>query len=216
MKQIPLGVRQVDLVDWRLLLGALRASFDTDSFAAATAFIAAVGRVTDEDGRLEIGLQTRTVGFALHSADAGGVTARDVRAAERISALAGEHGLTSRPDQLQVLELALDTPASDAVRGFWAAILTGTSGQGVGHVVGVPSDPAGVRRLWFQRCDSEAPDRQRFHVDVTVPPELADRRVAAALGAGGRVVDDSHAPAFVVLADPDGNLACVCTELGRE
>ncbi|MBB3662980.1 hypothetical protein FB384_001884 [Prauserella sediminis] len=40
--------------------------------------------------------------------------------------------------------------------------------------------------------------------------------MAAALDAGGRVVDDSHAPAFVVLADPDGNRVCVCTELGRD
>jgi len=33
--------------------------------------------------------------------------------------------------------------------------------------------------------------------------------------AGGRVVDDSPAPAFTVLADPEGNRVCVCTILDR-
>jgi len=29
------------------------------------------------------------------------------------------------------------------------------------------------------------------------------------------VVDDENAPSFVVLADPEGNRACVCTCLNR-
>jgi 4a-hydroxytetrahydrobiopterin dehydratase len=29
------------------------------------------------------------------------------------------------------------------------------------------------------------------------------------------VIDDSGAPAFTVLVDPDGNKVCVCTYLGR-
>ena len=33
--------------------------------------------------------------------------------------------------------------------------------------------------------------------------------------AGGTVVDDSEAPSFTVLADPDGNKVCVCTFLDR-
>ncbi|MGH3371535.1 MAG: VOC family protein, partial [Nocardioidaceae bacterium] len=35
------------------------------------------------------------------------------------------------------------------------------------------------------------------------------------VAAGGRVVDDENAPSFVVLADPEGNRACVCTCLDR-
>ena len=34
---------------------------------------------------------------------------------------------------------------------------------------------------------------------------------AAALAAGGTMVNDSYARAFWVLADPEGNEACLCT-----
>ncbi|MGN6162223.1 MAG: VOC family protein, partial [Marmoricola sp.] len=57
--------------------------------------------------------------------------------------------------------------------------------------------------------------RQRFHLDLTVPPEVASERIAAAVAAGGTVVDDEVAPRFVVLADPQGNKVCVCTHVGR-
>ena len=40
-------------------------------------------------------------------------------------------------------------------------------------------------------------------------------RIAAAVAAGGTVVDDAGAPSFTVLADAEGNRACVCTILDR-
>ncbi|MFZ0216039.1 MAG: VOC family protein [Candidatus Dormiibacterota bacterium] len=48
-----------------------------------------------------------------------------------------------------------------------------------------------------------------------MPHDVAEERIAAAVAAGGRVVDEHNAPAYVVLADPEGNRACVCTCLGR-
>ena len=57
-----------------------------------------------------------------------------------------------------------------------------------------------MRLLWFQGTDAH---------------DAAEQRIAAAVAAGGRVVDDEQAPAIVVLADPEGNTACVCTCLGR-
>jgi 4a-hydroxytetrahydrobiopterin dehydratase len=44
---------------------------------------------------------------------------------------------------------------------------------------------------------------------------VADDRIAAAVAFGGSIVDDSAAPSFTVLADPDGNRVCVCTATGR-
>jgi 4a-hydroxytetrahydrobiopterin dehydratase len=44
-----------------------------------------------------------------------------------------------------------------------------------------------------------------------VSPEVAEQRIAAALAAGGTMVSDAEAPAFTVLADPEGNKVCVCT-----
>ena len=70
--------------------------------------------------------------------------------------------------------------------------------------------------LWFQKTDSDAPDRQRWHLDVSVPHDVAEARIQAAIDAGGTLVDDSRAPAFWVLADPDGNRSCICTWQARD
>ena len=49
-----------------------------------------------------------------------------------------------------------------------------------------------------------------------MPPEAAEGRIAAALAAGGTLVSDDHAPSFTVLADAEGNKACISTSLGRD
>ena len=78
-------------------------------------------------------------------------------------------------------------------------------------------DPDGsLPTLWFQRTDSHEPPRQRFHLDVRVPPEVAPKRIEAALAAGGTLVSDEHAPAWWVLADAQGNRVCVTTGEGRD
>ena len=67
-------------------------------------------------------------------------------------------------------------------------------------------DPTGqLPSMWFQGTEPHEPPRQRWHLDVWVAPEAAEARIAAAVAAGGTVVDDSEAPSFTVLADPDGN-----------
>jgi len=49
-----------------------------------------------------------------------------------------------------------------------------------------------------------------------VPHDVAQERLAAAVAAGGRLVSDEEAPAFWVLADADGNQACICTWQNRD
>ena len=44
-------------------------------------------------------------------------------------------------------------------------------------------------------------------------PEVADRRIAAAVAAGGTVVDDSNAPSLTVIADQDGNTGVVSVDV---
>ena len=63
----------------------------------------------------------------------------------------------------------------------------------------------------FQQMDEPRTDRNRFHLDISVPHDVAERRVAAAIAAGGTLVSDRRAKAFWVLADADGNEACICT-----
>jgi len=52
--------------------------------------------------------------------------------------------------------------------------------------------------------------------DISVPHDEAPRRLDAALAAGGRLVYDAEAPAFWVLADAEGNEACITTWQGRD
>ncbi len=47
--------------------------------------------------------------------------------------------------------------------------------------------------------------------DATYQAAIAEQRVAAALAAGGTLVNDNFARSWWVLADADGNEACVCT-----
>ena len=49
--------------------------------------------------------------------------------------------------------------------------------------------------------------RQRFHLDVFVPRDHAEARIAAAVAAGGTVVSENDG--YTILADRDGNRACV-------
>jgi 4a-hydroxytetrahydrobiopterin dehydratase len=48
-----------------------------------------------------------------------------------------------------------------------------------------------------------------MHVDVSLAPEQAEAWVAAAVAAGGRIVDESNAPGSWILADKAGNKVCV-------
>ncbi len=112
------------------------------------------------------------------------------------------------------LEIALDTGNEERVAPFWSVLLTGSPDNRIFDSV---IDPANqVPSLWFQATGDHDAPRQRWHFDLWVAAEVAQERIAAAVAIGGRVVDDSQAPSFTVLADPDGNKVCVCTCLDRE
>jgi 4a-hydroxytetrahydrobiopterin dehydratase len=103
---------------------------------------------------------------------------------------------------------ALDIPA---VLPFWQAVL-GYVPESDAPDNDALVDPAGLApAYWFQQMDAPRPQRNRIHLDVTVPHDEAEARVAAAVAAGGRVVSADRAPAFWVLADAEGNEACICT-----
>jgi Glyoxalase-like domain len=64
---------------------------------------------------------------------------------------------------------------------------------------------------WTRRVPSAT-----MHIDVWVPHDQAEARVAAAIAAGGRLVTDEHAPMWWVLADPEGNEVDVATWMSRD
>jgi len=202
------------LDDWRLLAQALHARFHTGDFVTGLAFVTAVTELAERAGHHpDVTLTYPFVDLKLVSHDVSRVTRRDLDLARRISEIAREQGVDADPGATSEIELALDTADLADVGPFWAALLTGSPDSLTGDDV---VDPGGrVPLLWFQHTDAHATPRQRFHLDVWVPHDLAGERIAAAVAAGGRVVDDGNAPAFVVLADPEGNRACVCTCLDR-
>jgi 4a-hydroxytetrahydrobiopterin dehydratase len=143
------------------------------------------------------------------------VTQKDIDLARRITEIAAEQAATADPASITTIELAVDTAHAATIAPVWAVLLTGnTEAQGRGTIGSDVRDATGrVPILWFQETGEHETPRQRFHIDVWVPADVAEERIAAAVAAGGIVVDDSQAPAFTVIADQDGNKACVCTTL---
>lgn len=216
-------IADLGLEHWRKLGQGLHARFLTSSFTAATRFLAAVANVGDEAGHTpQVRMDARFVDLKLISEDAiyrdedgvehqvEWVTQRDVQLARRISAVAREHGVLADPSSITTIELALDTAHADVVAPVWSVLLTGSAdAQGRGTLAEDVRDASWrVPILWFQGTDEHETPRQRFHLDVQVPYDVAEQRIAAALAAGGVVEQDSD-PSYVVIADPDGNRACV-------
>jgi 4a-hydroxytetrahydrobiopterin dehydratase len=196
------------LDDWRVLLGAIRACFRAGSFAAAATLVVDIARAADAADHhpdVEIRYPDRVlVGLTTH--ELSGLSTADPELARTISRIAADAGATAEPTSSNVIEFAIDTDDADRIRPFWQAVL------GYRNVNGVLVDP--VRSgpsMWFQHTDEPRSGRGRFHIDVTVPNDVAEQRVAAAVAAGGRLVTDRFARSWWVLADADGNEACVCT-----
>jgi 4a-hydroxytetrahydrobiopterin dehydratase len=212
----PLTRRQVadaGLADWEWMVGTLEGRFETGGFATGLELVDRIGAAAEEaDHHPDLTLTWPMVRVSLVSHDAGGITTRDIAMARRISEIAAELGVTPTPDKLSKIEFGLDTADRPAAVRFWAAVL---GCDVVDDDVLVDADGQQVP-LWFQDTDAHEEPRQRFHVDVTVPPDQAQARISAALAAGGTFISDAHAPAWTVLADPEGNKVCVCTWQGRE
>ena len=207
-------ILQAGLDDWRPLAGTLRARFATGSFVAGLRLVQAVTEAAEAaNHHPDVTLTYPHVDLSLVSHDVGALTERDVELARTISGIAADQGVSADPAAPTVLELALDTADREAAAPFWAAVLTGDASNVDGDDV---VDPSGrVPLLWLQGTQAHEEPRQRFHLDVWVAPDVAPARITAATKAGGQVVDDSHAPSFTVLADAEGNKACVCTVLDR-
>ncbi|GAA4918865.1 4a-hydroxytetrahydrobiopterin dehydratase [Stackebrandtia albiflava] len=203
------------LDDWHKLAQALHARYRIPDFAAGAAFVAAVAEAAEAAGHHpDLRLTYGVVDVSSCTHDEGyAVTEKDVALAHTVSRLAREHGLEPEPAAVTQIELALDTADRDRLGPFWSVLLTGEPGNVTHDSV---FDPTGrVPVLWFQDTDAHPTPRQRWHIDLWLAPEVAEERIRAAVEAGGVVVDASEAPSFTVLADPDGNKACVCTALDR-
>ena len=201
--------------DWRVLGEGACACFRTGSFVAGARLVHAIGELAglgEHHPDLDLRHEGVTVRLLTTADDWYGLTERDLDLARQISAVARQLGLSADPSALQTVQVSIDALVGSEVMPFWRAVL-GYQEVGDEDLV----DPQGRGpSLWFQDMDGPRPQRNRIHVDVWVPHDQAQARVAAALAAGGRLVTDEHAPSWWTLADAEGNEVDVATWAGRD
>jgi 4a-hydroxytetrahydrobiopterin dehydratase len=191
--------------DWVVLHGGAIAVFRVGSMVEAARMAEALAQLpglagagvlmTIADSRLTVRL-TRGV-FGLED--------RHARLAHAVSAVAREHGAVADRTLAQEVQLGIAARPDAIDVGFWRAVL-GYAELDDDNAV----DPLGHgSTVWMQELDPAKPLRHAMHVDVSVAREQAVHRVAAALAAGGRIIDDSEAPSAWILADRAGNRVCV-------
>ncbi len=211
-------VLDAGLADWRQILGRLGARYRTRDFRTGLALVDRIGAAAEAaDHHPDIRLTYSDVIVTLSSHDVGGITSRDLDLARTISGFASELGVDADTGGLTQLDIGLDTGHGSRLAPFYAALLGGTVQDGE------PVDPSGqVPTVWWQEPGGddtwalpEQPFEQRWHFDVWVAHDEAERRLQAVLDAGGRLVSDRAAPAYWVVEDADGNRSCICTPAGR-
>jgi len=210
----------VDSLGWRLVLGEFRTEVLTGSLPLAADVAARAAAVPGADGHLRMDVRADRVILSVQTAAIGWVTPHDVELARQVSAAVDSDFRRSTesgavPRAMQALEIGIDAMDIPAIRPFWKAVL------GYGDEPGGPAsalvDPLGEGpAVWFQQMDAPRPQRNRIHLDVNVPHDAAHERIEATIAAGGKLIYDAEAPAFWVLADPEGNEACICTWQGRD
>ena len=198
---------------WRYVLGELRTEVRTGSLPLAADVAARAAAVPEAQGHLRMDVREDRVLLSLQTAETGTVTSRDVELARRISVVTEEFRLTTTSGEddrtVQVLEIGIDAMDIASIRPFWKAVLGYADEPGRSGPEDALVDPTGQGpAIWLQR--------NRLHFDVSVPHDEAHQRIEATVAAGGKLLSDAEAPAFWVLADPEGNEACVTTWQGRD
>jgi 4a-hydroxytetrahydrobiopterin dehydratase len=189
--------------DWRILFSGAHAYFRVQSFAVAARFVAAIAVVAEAVGHFpDVDVRPEGVTVRTASGEYGALSDRDVELARRISAEARTLRIEADPSQVQVVGIAVAQDAESDVGPFWAAALGYRS-------LGPREDVVDRHRrnphVSFQRLRPSRPGRGRTHIDVSVPVDQAEARVAAALEAGGRLADDSNAPLWWTVASPENH-----------
>ncbi len=191
------------VADWRPRITGAFALFRTRDFATGSRLFAAIAELADAaDHHPDVDVRYATVRVRLFTHSAGGLTAKDVALAARISAAAHDLGIAADTDRMQDLMLAVATPDPAAITPFWKAV---TGFREVAEGVLYDADGRGPL-IWFQPVDR--PLRGKSHVDVNGPDDLMRTRLDAALAAGGTLVDDTQD--WWTLADADGHKVDLC------
>jgi len=195
-----------DVEDWVVLHGGATAVFLVSSLSDAARLADALARVPGIEGAgvlITLADDQLTVRLTRGLEQ---LAPRHVEVARAVSAVARRHGAVADRSRVQEVQLAVAAHREDIDVGFWRAVLGYAELAGDNAV-----DPLGHgSTVWMQDLEDAKPLRHAMHVDVSVAREHVEARLAAALAAGGRVVDDSDAGSHWTLADRAGNRVCIC------
>jgi 4a-hydroxytetrahydrobiopterin dehydratase len=190
--------------DWVVLHGGAAAAFRVGSVSEALRLAEAVAGVPGFPGAgalLTIADERLTVRL---TRDMWQLEPRHVELARAVSAVAREHGAIADRAAIQEVQLAISAKAGEVDLGFWRAVL-GYAPMADDNGV----DPLGHgSTVWMQELDEAKALRHAMHIDVSVAREHVEARLAAAVAAGGRIVDDGTE--HKTLADRAGNRVCIC------
>ena len=185
---------------WHVLYGGAQTVFPTASFAVGAALVSRIAAVTADLGREpDIDLRARTVAVVTARNPRGRVDRVDAEVARRVTAAAAELGLRPDPTLLTTIQFAIAESPGVETAPFWRAVL------GYEWVEDVLADPQRRwPRIWFDEIAT--PGRGRGHVDVALPADAGETRLAAVLAAGGRIGRDDGVPDWWGVVSPDGHL----------
>ena len=204
--------------DWRVADGGACAYFRTDSFTTGARLVQAIAEIPGlGDHAPDVDVRPDGVFVRLFTTVPApmGLSTRDVEMARLVSSAAQQLRLAAEPAEVQNVVIIIDALDISTVLPFWRAVLGyGDRDDGAVDEINDPHRRKPV--VCFQQMDAPRPQRNRIHLDVWVPHDQAGARVAEAVAAGGRVLSDAMAPSWWVLADPEGNEACVATWIGTD
>jgi pterin-4a-carbinolamine dehydratase len=203
--------------DWRVLFAAMVHYPTTDPTIAAE--LAAAAAAGADDAAIELLIDVRPAGVTIDSGKDRWEHERFADLAAHIQAAARDLGLRADPAPLRFVQVGIDAVDIPSVRAFWHAVL-GYELDTRPYVTDI-YDPRQLSvPLFFQPMSPDdtarRAQRNRTHIDVFVPDDQVEARVAAALAAGGRVVYDTEAPEWWTIADPEGNEVDIAVAVGRE
>ena len=190
--------------DWRSLPTGAATYFATGSFAKGVELVDRIGELADAANHhpdVDLRYPGVIVRLLTHEVMPNGwLSERDAALAARISEAARSLGIAADPSKVQATQIAIDAMDIPRLRPFWVAVL----GYELFGDEDVTDPGAFGPNVWFQQMDAPRLQRNRIHVDLYVPRDLAPVRIEAALAAGGTVVRD-NGPEWWTLADPEGN-----------
>jgi 4a-hydroxytetrahydrobiopterin dehydratase len=192
--------------DWVVVHGGATAVFRVSSLSEGARLAEAIAQLPGIAGAGVLLTLADSRVTARLSRDLWNLEPRHIELARAVSAVAREHGAAADRASVREVQVAIAAKRDSIDVGFWRAVL-GYVPMADDNAV----DPLGHgSTVWMQELDQAKPLRHALHIDVSVAREYVKARLEAAVAAGGRIVDESHAPSHWTLADRAGNRVCIC------